>query len=610
MKSWSMNGLFLVLALISLIAANVIAYHLPLRIDATEDRLFTISEGSRTILKDLQDPVRVKFYFTFHNEELPPSFKAYAQRVQELLEEYEQLAEGRLIVEVYDPKPDSEEEEWANRYGIEAATLPSGTNVFFGAVFLQLDQEIVLPFFDPRRQEFLEYDLSQSIYRVTQTERPKIGLWTNLAVQGIPQLRMQGQGGEPWVIVEELEKTFDIQTLDPSLTDLSDDLDLVLLLHPKDLSIPQLYALDQYVLRGGSLFIALDSNARAEAMQAGGPPPANFASDLPMLLQAWGVVYDPTQVVGDLRLATPVNSREGVIRFPPWISLGPNQLDRDHPITSQLEQLLFAEAGSLSEADNASFTFTPLIQTSSDSGSIEAFQLRFGSPEQIARDLKSDGTRKTLLAQVQGAFRSAFPDGPPEGVTSPAGGHLKEAAESRTILIASDVDWLTDGFSVQRLNFLGQRVIQPSNDNLNLALNAVEYLSGHDGLQEIRSRGQFQRPFTRVLALQQAAQLRYQEQENQLQASLQAVQSELNQLLQGAGQSEKDLLLPKEVQDQVAEFRKEERQTRRELREVRNILRQDIERLGNRLLLLNLLVVPSLVGIFGWISYRRRSKNR
>ena len=604
MKSWSLNSIFLLLLFVCLIAINTIAYHVPLRIDATTDKLYTISEGSKKILTKLEDPIRIKFYFSVHNEQLPPSLKIYAQRIVELLGEYQTISSGKITLEVFDPKPDTEEEEWAIRYGIEAPKLPNGDSIFFGATFLQVDQEITIPFFDPRRQEFLEYDITLAIYRVTEVALPKIAIWSDLPIKGNSQLMMQRQGGEPWALSEEIEKLFDVEYLQTPSGSIPDDIDLLMLLHPKNLSDKQLYQIDQYVLKGGNLFIALDPNARAEAA-TGGQPAQNFASDLPRLLENWGIRYDSNQVVGDLQLATSVNSRNGILRFPPWISLGASQLDRQHIITSQLEQLLFAEAGNLSPLDNATTTFEALIKTSPNSGTIEAFQLRFGSPEQIALDIQVDGQQRTLLAQIQGIFQSAFSEGPPEGVDHES--FIKESAEVRTILLASDVDWMTDGFSIQRLNLLGQSIIQPTNDNLNLALNIIEYLSGNNALREIRSRGQFQRPFTRVLALQQEAQLKYQQEENQLQISLDKVQSELNNLLQGVQKGDKEILLPKEVQDQIASFREQERKTRRELREVRKILKQDIEELGNNLLLANLLIVPGFVGILGFLFYRSRT---
>ena len=231
------------------------------------------------------------------------------------------------------------------------------------------------------------------------------------------------------------------------------------------------------------------------------------------------------------------------------------------------------------------------------------------------------------MAITSGVFSTAFPKGQPakeknESNASEADEeskeekalkhqHLNEAAERNSILLFSDVDFISDQFSVQKINFLGQSIIQPTNDNLNLMLNATEHLSGNEALMSIRSRGRFSRPFTRLLAMQQQAQMRYQEEERQLLAQLDEVQQKLNSLLESAGErGQKEVILPKEVQQEIEQFREEELQTRRKLREVRKILRQDIEQLGQGLLLLNMLIVPLVVGIIGVVVYRYRTQKR
>ena len=271
MKSWSLNGIILLLLFVCLVAINVIAHHVPLRLDATTDKLYTISDGSKKILTNLKDLVRVKFYFSFQNEQLPPNLKTYAQRVVELLGEYQEIASGKITLEVFDPKPDTEEEEWATRYGIKAPKLPNGDSIFFGATFVQVDQEVTIPFFDPRRQEFLEYDITLAIHRVNETKLPKIAIWTDLPINGIPQLMMQRQGGEPWALSEEIEKLFNVEFLQSPSGSIPDDIDLLMLLHPKNLSDKQLYQIDQYVLKGGNLFIAFHN---------GGPQTLRFKGSL------------------------------------------------------------------------------------------------------------------------------------------------------------------------------------------------------------------------------------------------------------------------------------------------------------------------------------------
>jgi len=618
-----------VLLLICLVAVNVMASFIPLRFDLTEERLYTISDGSRKILESLQEPVRINFYYSRNNAELPPNFKTYAQRVQELLEEYAAISNGQLILEISDPKPDTEEEEWAQKYGIKSITLPSGNTVYFGAVVSMLDQEMLLPYFDQRRQEFLEYDITQAIQKVSSTSTSKVGLLSALNLQG-GRSRIPGQPPlQKWVFQSELEKSVSVENLPLSTEEIPDDISLLIVLHPRGFSPRLQYALDQYVLRGGRLVVLLDPNARADMTspenQFGQQP--QLASDLPDLLKTWGVEYDSTKVVGDRLHSTQVNTGQGVMSFPMWMTFRTQSLDQEHPITAQLENLLFVEAGSLKKAAESQTDFTALLSLSEQSGLIDAFRLRFSAPDQLSRDMKVDDSAKAVMAITAGNFSSAFPNGQPakeikdtqaqaaadesEAETPLKHTHLNESAERNSILLFSDVDFLSDQFSVQKLNFLGQSIIQPTNDNLNLMLNAAEHLSGNEALMSIRSRGRFSRPFTRILAMQKQSQLVHQTEERQLLSQLDEVQQRLNSLLESAGkQGQKEVILPPEVQEEIQQFREEERQARRKLRDVRKILRQDIERLGQGLLLLNMLLVPLIVGIIGVFVYRYRTRQR
>ena len=618
-----------VLLLICLVAVNVMASFIPLRFDLTEERLYTISDGSRKILESLQEPVRINFYYSRNNAELPPNFKTYAQRVQELLEEYAAISNGQLILEISDPKPDTEEEEWAQKYGIKSITLPSGNTVYFGAVVSMLDQEMLLPYFDQRRQEFLEYDITQAIQKVSSTSTSKVGLLSALNLQG-GRSRIPGQPPlQKWVFQSELEKSVSVENLPLSTEEIPDDISLLIVLHPRGFSPRLQYALDQYVLRGGRLVVLLDPNARADMTspenQFGQQP--QLASDLPDLLKTWGVEYDSTKVVGDRLHSTQVNTGQGVMSFPMWMTFRTQSLDQEHPITAQLENLLFVEAGSLKKAAESQTDFTALLSLSEQSGLIDAFRLRFSAPDQLSRDMKVDDSAKAVMAITAGNFNSAFPNGQPakeikdtqaraaadesEAETPLKHTHLNESADRNSILLFSDVDFLSDQFSVQKLNFLGQSIIQPTNDNLNLMLNAAEHLSGNEALMSIRSRGRFSRPFTRILAMQKQSQLLHQTEERQLLSQLDEVQQRLNSLLESAGkQGQKEVILPPEVQEEIQQFREEERQARRKLRDVRKILRQDIERLGQGLLLLNMLLVPLIVGIIGVFVYRYRTRQR
>jgi len=611
-----------VLLLVCLVTINLIASLIPLRFDLTEERLYTISEGSRKILDNLEEPVSINFYFSRNNAELPTNFKTYAQRVKELLVEYEKLSNGKINLVISDPKPDTEEEEWAQKYGIKTISLSSGNKAYFGAIVKMLDQEMLIPYFDQHRQEFLEYDISQAIQKVSSTSSSKIGLLSVLNLQGGRSMIPGQPPAEKWVFLDELEKTVTVENLPLTTEEIPDDLSLLIVLHPRGFSSRLKYAIDQYVLRGGRLVVLLDPNARIDMTSPEnrfGQQP-QLASDLPELLKAWGVDYNSTKVVGDHMYGTQVNTGQGVMSFPMWMTFRSKSLDTKHPITAELENVLFVEAGALKKVVNSNTEFYPLLSLSKKSGFIDSYQLRFSDPGELSRGMKIDNETKSVIGITKGIFNTTFPDGQPakekkEG--DPVSEeidlkhkHLNVAKDKNSILLFSDVDFLSDQFSVQKLNFLGQTIIQPTNDNMNLMLNAAEHLSGNEALMSIRSRGRFSRPFSLLLEMQKQAQFRHQEEERQLLSQLDEVQKRLNKLLESAGTQQKEVILPQDVQLEIQQFREEERQARRKLREVRKILRQDIERLGQGLLLINMLFVPLFVGIIGLIVYRHRTGKR
>ena len=621
---WSYPALSIILLLVCLIGINALGSFLPLRIDVTDEKLYTISEGTKKILSDFEEPVTIKFYFSKDRAELPQNFKAYAQRVEEVLREYEYLADGNIKLEVFDPKIDSEEEEWAQKYGLASFALPNGENFYMGMVALLLDQEIAIPYFDPRREKFLEYDISQALMGLNQLQPPKIGVLSSLNLLGSSTHRRASTVDE-WALYSELKKSFDLQILPPEIEEISDDITVLLLIHPKNMHERAQYAVDQYVIRGGHLIVLVDPNsnheARTQSAQMGRMP--DIKSDLPRLLKNWGVEFDPGMLVGDSRYATSINAGRGnIVRYPMWMSLPPDAMDEDHPITSQLENLLFVDSGFLSKVGESTVEFSPLLQTSSQSGVLETIMIQFTPPTQIAQNLKTDQVPRVLAAFLRDKFKTAFPEGqPPPSITEEGTplqteespplkhAHLQEAKNSGTILVIADVDFASDTFSVQKMNFMGQIVVNLLNDNLNFIINAVEFFTGDDELMSIRSRGRFARPFTKVMELENQAQMRFQEEEIGLQQTLRAVQEKLAELEEHKDPGQKRLLTT-EQQDEIKRFRTEEIETRKRLREVRKILRQDIESLGNWLLGLNMLLVPAIVALVGVVSYRLRIGNK
>lgn len=605
---------------VGLVAVNVLAGLMPVRLDITEEGLYTLSEGTLNILNNLEEPVTLKFFFNESLGELPVSSKIHARKVRELLEEYVSRSNGKVSLEVVDPKPDSDEEEWAIRYGLQGARLPTGNRMFLGMVALSGGQETVIPFFDSRREKFLEYDISENITRVNQTKKKKIALVSYLPMTGQMDPRTGRRQGE-WALVGELRKLFDVDTIFPDdLAEIPESVSLLMVVHPRKVTDTIAYALDQYLMRGGRMIVFTDPYSR---LDTGNPRTMNsqFSSNLAPLFKAWKIKFDHEQVVADLSLATRVNTQQaGVVDYPVWLTFREGYINRDSVITSQLEQVTMADAGAFSTEEGFKLSFTPLLTSSTNAGEVDRISVRMSQPLALTKIVKPDGKQRVLAALVTGKFDSAFPDGaPPPPTEKDQKGkevirdierklpHLSQAAKESTVLLVGDSDFIHDRFSVRAINFFGQTVYQPINDNMSFVLNSVEALIGSQDLIHIRSRGQISRPFTKVSELQVSAQRRYKEQEEELSNSLEEVRNRLEALESQKKDAKNALLSPAQLAE-IQQFRLEEARTKRELREVRKVLRQDIETLGNVLLLFNLLAVPLLVVMVGFTVILRRSR--
>jgi ABC-type uncharacterized transport system involved in gliding motility auxiliary subunit len=622
-----------VLALFAgLVLVNYLASKLPVRGDATAGRIYTLSDGTHALLSKIEEPITLDFYFSRRASGLPVNYKNFASRVEEMLRQYTRAAGGRLTLNVINPEPDTPEEERATSAGIRPQMIPTtGEQIYFGLVATQADQQEALTAFNPQRESFLEYDLSQLIYSVQQFDRRKLGLITSLPLQAPPfNPMMMMQGGQPpqgQMVTTEWEKSFELVPVEASATELPDNLDALAVVHPQGLTPRLTYAIDQFLLSGKPVFIAVDpasqhfrrQGGQMAMMGMGGG--ANVSSDLPDLFRAYGVSYDPQSVVGDLENATQVQTGAGVARFPVWLSLRRDALSADAMPTAQLQSLLFVEPGAFTVSADAGLEVTPLVHSSERSGTVSAASLQFAQPDDVARQITPSG-RKTLAALVRGTFKTAFPDGPPaetppapaagENAPAPApqpadGPSLKESSGTSTLILVADTDWLFDDYSVRRLNFLGVQAAEPLNDNLAFGSNALEFLAGSQDLISLRGKGTSLRPFDVVRDIEVRAQERYQQELVALEARLSEVQNRLSELQRSSGEGNRLVASP-EVAQAIEEFQQQEVAMRRERREIRRALREDIDALENRLLIANLLATPVLVGAFGLWFHRRRTR--
>jgi ABC-type uncharacterized transport system involved in gliding motility auxiliary subunit len=619
--------LVIALLLVGLVLANYLASSLPVRIDATAERIYTLSPGTKAILGKIGEPITLDLYFSKDLGGQYIEYKNYAERVREMLRQYVRAAHGRITLNLIDPAPDTPEEEKATAAGIEPQTLQDGGDQFyFGLVATQADQQKAIPALAPQREQFLEYDLSELIYGVQQTDKKKLGLITSLPLQGSPGMPMMGQPGQDGqYVVTEWQDTFDIVPVESSAAALPDNLDALAVVHPENLAPKLQFAIDQFLLAGKPVFVAVDPSSQYFKRQGGqeamfnGPPP-NVSSDLPVLFGGWGIAYNPQKVVGDNTDALSAQNANGTsVRYPIWLGLDHDNFNSQSPPTAQLTSLWFVEAGSLGLKPGTALAFTPLVETSPKAGELDAATLQFAQPDDIARQITPSG-KKVIAALVTGKFKTAFPDGappdsapdaskpappPPAAPAKPAPPSLKESKGTSTLIVVADTDWLFDDYSLRKFNYLGQNAAEPLNDNLSFAANSLDYLSGSQDLLSIRGKGNSLRPFTVVRAMEAAAGDKYREKLTALEAELNEVQSKLTEL-QGKKTEGNRLVASPDVAKAIEDFQKQDAKLRGERREIRLALRTDIDALENRLLAANLLATPLLVCGFGVWFYRRR----
>lgn len=615
-------------ALVLLFSVNVVsnATLRSARMDLTEDGLYTLSENSEAILGKLEENVTLRLYFSAQlAKEYAPAagLLVYARRVEELLDEYAARSRGRLIVEVHDPEPFTEVEDDAVRYGLSGVPLPDGGGtLYFGLAGTNtVDDLEVLPFFQPEKEAFLEYDLARIVHRLAHPERPTVGLLSTLPIEGaLMDPRMLGREmPEPWLFLDSVRQLYETQTLQPNLSEVPADVDVLLVVHPKDLPESALYAIDQFVLRGGKLLAFVDPHCEADV-----PPPdpqnpmaammAKKSSTLGPLFDAWGVTLAEGELAGDLRTALKVNygtrsGREEPISYVLWLQLGPDEIADDEVLTDGLSSLRVGTTGILSAAEGASTTFKPLFSTSPDSERIPATQIQFQPDPAALLATFFSPTRPaieqplTLAAYVSGPAASAFPAGRPtaaegeEDAAAPdTAEHLANSQGPISVVVVADCDLLQDHWWAQAFDFGGARMVSKTADNGDLVTNALDFLGGSTDLIGLRGRGRSTRPFTVVQELQREAEVAFRAEEQRLTDEQERVEQRLNELLTKQDGSGSILITP-EVEAEVERLREEQLKARGNLRRVRRELEKDVGALGTRLKLFNIAAVPIVVAL-------------
>jgi len=637
-------GLLVALVLIMGGVQNLPAW----RADLTEDRLYTLSDGTRAILKKMEQPVTLELFFSDKASQELPQLRDYAKRVRELLQEYSLVSGGKIRFNIVDPEPFSEEEDKAAEYGLQGIPATVGGDAIYFGLVGQLStaeeggeseaERQVISFFNQEREAFLEYDISQLIYRLADSSPTVVGVLTNENAMGGYDFA-QRRPGETWLVIEQLQKLATVRKLDTQLQQVDDDVDVLMVIHPIGLSEQTRYAIDQYVLGGGKALIFVDPHFE---MAAGGmmAMPAASSSDLPTLFRAWGISYDPGQVVGDAKWALRLAAGDNNLPLPHLGILGlqSDSLVNGDITTSNLETINVATVGALAASPDANTRFTALLSSSDLAMPMASSQfVALRDHSQLLKTFEPTGEHYTLAARVQGPAGTAFPEGRPKSpaensgaeteegaaatdiesggesaggeTASPDSEHLAESKEDINVLIVADTDLLTDRLWVQVSNFFGQRVAAPWANNGDFVANAVENLGGSADLISVRSRGTYSRPFERVDELELKAAQRFREQEQLLIEKLEELETKIRQLSQDESGQAVVTLTP-EQQAEVEAFGQKKLQIRKELRQVQHQLNRDIEALEWRMKLINIALVPGLLtlGVVGLALSRARRR--
>lgn len=606
-----------------LIAVNFLLGTFNARVDLTQGSVYTLSQGTKSILGKLEAPVKIRLYYSQGSSTVPVGLKTFAKRVEDLLREFERAGSGKVIIEKLNPEPDSEAEDSAALDGIEGQLTNTQEKFYLGLSVNFLDQKAALPVLAPDREQLLEYDITRAITRVASTAKPVVGIMSALPVLGRPLNPMlKQQPTEPWVLATELQNIFTVKKVELNAEKIPDDIKVLLVIHPRDVSETTEYALDQFILRGGKMIAFLDSYAYFDQQpDMQNPLGGNAAgqSTFYRLLKHWGLAMEMGKVVGDLTYASGAGPRI----LPTLLSLSADALNKEDVVMSQLGTMLVPFASAFTGKPAEGLTQTVLAQSSPNAMLVDLIIATL-SGEPSTRGFQPAGSPYPLAIRLTGKFKTAFPEGKPKPYEPPAKTkkepdtkadepkgepQLKESAQENSVVLVSDVDLLTDGAAVEVQEVFGQRLIVPRNGNLNFAQSLVEQVSGDFDLTKLRSRAAFTRPLTVIQQMEARAQQSYLGKIKELEDNLQQTQEKLTALQKGRAGAQSTMMSP-EQQAELDNFKKKAIETRRDLKELRKNLRVESEALQFWTKVVNIGMVPLLVTLLGLglaLARRRRT---
>lgn len=614
------SGTGLVLAACLFISLNIIANALLTnwRLDLTENNLYTLSGGTLNILDNINEPITLRMYFSRDQLLGYPQLLNYGVRVRDMLREYVANSNGMLHLEIIDPKPFTDAEDRAVAEGLQSIPVGNtGEQAYFGLVGTNsIDDTEVIPFFAPNRESALEYELSKMVYKLANPEQQVVGVIGNL-----PLFKGSGENGSVAApIIRVMREFFEVRDLDANTSYISNDIEVLMVVHPKSLSDSTLYAIDQFALKGGRLLVLVDPFAEADQTKPSKDNPLAMPdrdSDLKALFDPWGIKIAPDKIVGDMQSAIRVQYRgqrgSQEVPYLPWLSLTGDNFNQDDFITNQLKQVQLGTSSYIDLTKESKLDLVPLLQTSKESTLLERDLIILQqNPNIILENYEPSGNRYTLAARVSGPVNTAFPKGKPledAGQGKAEDPDFVREGKLNAVVIA-DTDVLNQRFWVREQDYYGMKVPQPIADNGDFIINTLDNLAGNNDLINLRSRGNFDRPFEVVERIRRAAEAEYRAREQELQSKLQEAQQKIKQLQQEQGLS--GLIMSEEQAQEIEKSRREQLEIRKELREVQHNLQKDIEQLATRLRFINIGLIPLLIALVavGIGLYRTYSRKR
>jgi ABC-type uncharacterized transport system involved in gliding motility auxiliary subunit len=585
---------------------NIISAHVfrSARIDLTQQNLYSLSQGTKQLLSEIQEPVRFRFFMSSGLTKEAPQLAAFSQRLRSMLAAYVAGSNGKIIIETIDPKPYSEEEDRAVAFGVSPIRSQSGDRMFFGlAATNSTDGRAVIGSFSPEREAFLEYDLTRLVSELGRRGKPVVAIFDGLGLSGNPQMGQREQQ-----VLTQMKQFFDVTVVKPDADKLPDNTRVVMVVHPQNLNDRALYAVDQWALSGGATLVFVDPNAENQLGPRGAPPPEP-SSSLPKLFEAWGVAFDPTKAVADptfaLQTERNVNGRPTPMINLPWLAIRNEGLRKDEAILAQLSAVVVTTAGSFG-TNKDGITIRPLLLASPDGGTLPVASTRdrttdlrtlLNTIERAPRTLVIAGR---LTGNLEGAYKER-----PEGVES-KDAHLTKSARPPNVILVADADMLMDRNWVQRRNVLGSEVAQAFANNGDFVINAIEQMTGGAALADLRGRGVSWRPFELIQRMETDANKRFRAKEQALQEKLKSTEQKLTEL--GRGKQGANEVLTREQMDTIEKFKTELLATREELRQTQFALRSDVDRLKSTITALNVAGVPLVVGLIALFFAMRRTR--